>query len=47
MTHLTAGLRFNLSDRFFIHTGVDDMLSDDFRTYFIGAGLVFSDEDIK
>lgn len=47
VTHLTAGLRFHFFDRFFISTGVDDMLSDDFRTFFIGGGLMFSDEDIK
>ncbi len=47
VTHLTAGLRFHFFDRFFIHTGVDDMLSGDYRTFFIGAGLMFSDEDIK
>lgn len=32
---------------FFIHGGVDDLMNQDVRDYYIGAGLQFNDRDLK
>jgi phospholipid/cholesterol/gamma-HCH transport system substrate-binding protein len=42
---LTGNLYFY--DRMFINTGMDDLLDEDYRSFFVGAGLLFSDQDMK
>ncbi|MFQ5894638.1 MAG: MlaD family protein [Nitrospinota bacterium] len=46
-THLKIAARYHFLNRFFVQAGVDDLLSDDFRTLFLGAGLTFRDDDLR
>jgi phospholipid/cholesterol/gamma-HCH transport system substrate-binding protein len=45
--HLKFTGSFYVYDRIFINSGVDDMMNDDFRSFFVGAGILFSDQDMK
>jgi phospholipid/cholesterol/gamma-HCH transport system substrate-binding protein len=45
--HLKFTGSFYFYNRMFINAGVDDIVDDDYRSFFAGAGLMFSDQDLK
>jgi phospholipid/cholesterol/gamma-HCH transport system substrate-binding protein len=45
--HLKLTGRLALYKDFFVNAGVDDWLDEDRRSVFLGAGILFSDEDLR
>ena len=45
--HLKAGVRVNVLSNFYLTGGVDDFASGKDRAGFVGAGLFFTDDDLK
>ncbi len=45
--HLKLSGTWNVYRDLFLNIGVDDILEEDRRSFFAGAGLLFSDQDIK
>ncbi|MEO2082718.1 MAG: MlaD family protein [Desulfurobacteriaceae bacterium] len=45
--HLRVGLRYNIDKNWFIYGGGDELLYHKWRGVFIGAGVLFGDEDLK
>jgi len=45
--NLQIGIRARIKGSFYITLGGDELLNDYFRGAFLGAGLMFTDEDIK
>lgn len=45
--HLKAGARVNFLSNFYVTGGVDDFASGKDRAAFVGAGLFFTDDDLK
>ncbi|WP_022850024.1 MlaD family protein [Limisalsivibrio acetivorans] len=46
-THVTATARYRFHENFFVKGGYDDMLNEETRTFFIGGGVEFRDDDLK
>ena len=44
---LRGQLKFEVFNHFFVSGGVDDILNDEYRDYVFGAGLSFTDDDLK
>lgn len=40
-------IQFEVANHFFVSGGVDDILNNDYRDYMFGAGLRFTDDDLK
>lgn len=45
--HLKFTTTYYFYDQLFLNAGVDDIINDDRRSVFVGAGILFSDDDIK
>jgi phospholipid/cholesterol/gamma-HCH transport system substrate-binding protein len=45
--HLTAGLDYFLNKNLFISGGGDDLLNKSWRSFYLGGGIKFEDEDLK
>ncbi|MDQ7032704.1 MAG: MlaD family protein [Desulfonauticus sp.] len=45
--HLKAGVDFYLLKNFYLTTGMDDFAKSEDRSFFAGAGVYFTDEDLK
>ncbi len=45
--HYKVAGRLRLFKDVFLNAGVDDVAEDDLRSVFVGAGILFSDEDLK
>jgi phospholipid/cholesterol/gamma-HCH transport system substrate-binding protein len=45
--HLRIGLRYNLNKNWFIYGGGDELLYHKWRGVYLGAGVMFGDNDIK
>ncbi len=45
--HLKFTTNFYLYERVFVNIGMDDIINDEYRSFFVGAGLLFSDQDLK
>ncbi len=45
--HLRVGLKYYLSKNWFIYGGGDELLYSRWRGFFLGAGVLFGDEDLK
>lgn len=45
--HVKITAAYNIYKGLFINAGVDDLVEDESRSFFIGAGLSFSDDDLK
>jgi len=45
--HLRVGVRYNLGDNWFIYGGGDELLYGRWRGIFLGAGVLFGDDDLK
>jgi len=45
--HLRIGLRYNLNKNWFVYGGGDELLYHRWRGVFVGAGVVFGDNDLK
>jgi phospholipid/cholesterol/gamma-HCH transport system substrate-binding protein len=45
--HVKLSGRYRFYKDFFVNAGVDDLSEKEARTVFLGAGLLFSDEDLK
>jgi phospholipid/cholesterol/gamma-HCH transport system substrate-binding protein len=45
--HYKLAGRLRLYKDVFVNAGVDDLAQEDFRSVFVGAGILFSDEDLK
>lgn len=45
--HLKFGIDYRFGKYFLVNTGVDQLVNDDRRSYFFGAGFYFEDEDLK
>lgn len=46
-THLRAKVEYRIFDSIYVNAGYDDPLSEENRSYFLGGGLIFLDEDLK
>ncbi|MGE4318013.1 MAG: MlaD family protein [Deferribacterales bacterium] len=46
-THIKATAKYVLYKNIFLHGGYDNFLNDDRRSYFVGGGVQFSDDDLK
>jgi phospholipid/cholesterol/gamma-HCH transport system substrate-binding protein len=45
--HLRVGVKYNLGDNWFIYGGGDELLYSRWRGFFVGAGVLFGDDDLK
>jgi len=45
--HLRIGVKYNLGNNWFIYGGGDELLYSRWRGFFIGAGVLFGDNDLK
>jgi len=45
--HLKTGLYYNFTKNLYLNVGYDDFLNDDTKSGFVGAGLIFLDDDLK
>ena len=45
--HAKVTAKYDVFKNIFVHGGYDDFLNDDKRSYFIGAGVQFRDDDLK
>ena len=45
--HLRVGLKYYVGKNWFIYGGGDELLYDRWRGFFLGAGVLFGDEDLK
>ncbi len=45
--HLKFTTNFYVYERVFVNIGMDDIINNDYRSFFVGAGLLFSDQDLK
>ncbi|TCK05318.1 MlaD family protein [Phorcysia thermohydrogeniphila] len=45
--HLRVGIKYRLGDNWFIYGGGDELLYSKWRGFFVGAGVMFGDDDIK
>jgi len=45
--HLRVGVKYNLGNNWFIYGGGDELLYSRWRGFFLGAGVLFGDNDLK
>ncbi len=45
--HLRVGLKYYLNKNWFVYGGGDELLYSKWRGFFLGAGVMFGDEDLK
>jgi phospholipid/cholesterol/gamma-HCH transport system substrate-binding protein len=45
--HMKTSLYYNFTKNLYLNVGYDDFLNSDTKSGFIGAGLIFLDEDLK
>ena len=44
---LKAGIKFTFQDYFYVYLGGDELLNDHYRTYLMGGGVLFGEDDLK
>ncbi|MBI5789637.1 MAG: MCE family protein [Candidatus Schekmanbacteria bacterium] len=45
--HIKFSTNFYVYERVFVNIGIDDIISSEHQTFFVGAGLFFNDQDLK
>jgi len=44
---IKAQLRWNFQKYLYLYLGGDELLNDSYRTFFLGGGILFDEEDLK